>query len=123
MIEGSSLILIVDDADVVRNAFVLGLKTLGYRVQEAHSGDHAWGILSSDDHTIDLVLSDINMPGQLQGTDLAYRILDQQPDVAVILMSNKIPDNLIHTDPPIPFYNKLDDPDLLFHLIATQLSS
>ena len=52
----------------------------------ASSGDQAWKLLSQDTN-VDVVLSDVVMPGKLQGADLARNIQRAKLHLPVILMS------------------------------------
>ena len=62
------------------------LDQLGYRVCPVQSASAAWQLLESGE-AIDLVLTDIVMPGELDGLALAYRIKEEYPDIAVLLTS------------------------------------
>jgi len=62
------------------------LTAAGYEVLVAPSGDQAWKALCND-FEVEVVLSDVVMPGTLQGTDLARKIQKSMPGLPVILMS------------------------------------
>jgi DNA-binding NtrC family response regulator len=63
-------ILIVDDEILVRLLFVDHLEADGYRVLAANDGDEALGILRAND-AVDLLVTDIRMPGHIDGIALA----------------------------------------------------
>ena len=80
------LILVVEDDDLVRKVALERLEVLGYAVIEARSGPEAIERLTSDE-PIDLVFSDIVMPGGMTGHDLARWVLAAKPCVKVLLTS------------------------------------
>jgi CheY-like chemotaxis protein len=79
-------ILVVDDEVSLRQLIVRQLRRDGYYVLEAGYGMEALAVARTSPDPIDLVLSDIRMPGML-GTTLARRLVAEYPDVRVVLMS------------------------------------
>ena len=79
-------ILVVEDDDRVRGLVVHVLEGRGHSVLEARSGDEAARLLSQIEHGIDLLVSDVVMPG-MNGFELMDALRDQNPDVEVLLMS------------------------------------
>ncbi len=79
-------LLVVEDEKLILNSLETMLSGAGYQVLTASSGDQAWKLLSQDSN-VDLVLSDVVMPGKLQGADLARNIQRANLYVPVILMS------------------------------------
>jgi CheY-like chemotaxis protein len=79
-------ILVVEDEILIRLATADFLRANGYRVLEASNADEALAILAAGE-PIELVFSDVNMPGQMDGEDLAEWIKQSFPDVKVILTS------------------------------------
>jgi len=77
-------LLVVEDDPRLREAIVDTLMLKGYEVFEAPNGIEAMAILRS--HTLDLVLSDINMPG-MDGLELLDQIKAQHPWLPVLLMT------------------------------------
>jgi PAS domain S-box-containing protein len=83
---GDETILVVEDAPAVRRYVVRTLEKLGYRVLEAHDGPSA--LLALDGHEpIDLLLTDIVMPGGLLGLELAGEARKRRPGLQVLLMT------------------------------------
>lgn len=80
-------ILLVEDNEAVRRTVRWTLEGAGYTVLEAASGDAAMAMLDDGCGGFDLVLTDVVMPGRLQGPELVHRIRDRRPDVPVIFMS------------------------------------
>lgn len=79
-------VLVAEDDPFLREAIGSSLRAGGFLVVEAESGDHAWAILESGG--IDVLVTDISMPGELDGWSLAERALDIQPGIAVVYMSS-----------------------------------
>lgn len=79
-------ILVVDDEAPVRDYVALTLLDLGYSVLRADSGAAALDLLDRERGGIDLLLTDVMMPG-LTGTDLASLVAERHPEVKVIFMS------------------------------------
>jgi PAS domain S-box-containing protein len=85
------LILVVEDDDDVRQVAVSTLKTLGYGVREAENGQAALSLIDADEE-IELVFSDVSMPGKLTGADLARELRRQRPNLPVLLTSGFVSD-------------------------------
>jgi CheY-like chemotaxis protein len=79
-------VLLVEDDSFLREAIMSGLRSFGFTVMEAESGDHAWPILKTGG--IDVMVTDISMPGALNGWSLAERALAIIPGLAVVYMSS-----------------------------------
>ncbi len=79
-------ILIVEDNPRVRKLSVERVRDLGYQALEADSGDRAYGMLT-EGAQVDLVFSDLVMPGALNGYDLAAKIAAEFPALRVLLTS------------------------------------
>ncbi len=80
------LVLVVEDNDEVREVTLKRLELLGYAVLEARTGPEAIQWLNSDE-PIALVLSDVVMPGNMTGYDVARWVLSTKPHVKVLLTS------------------------------------
>jgi PAS domain S-box-containing protein len=79
-------VLIVEDDDRVRRLTATRLKELGYRVLEANHGAAALAVLA-ETPGVEIVFSDLVMPGGMSGFDLARRVRESHPQVHVILTS------------------------------------
>ncbi len=79
-------ILLVEDNPKVRQISEERLRALGYEIIVANDGDSAWRILNETEN-VDLVFSDIVMPGSLNGHDLASKIRVKFPKIAILLTS------------------------------------
>lgn len=80
------VVLVVEDNPKVRKLSVARLRDLGFKTLEAGSGDEAWRMLAEGIH-VDVVFSDLVMPGDLNGYDLAARIASEFPHIKVLLTS------------------------------------
>ncbi len=81
---GSETILVVEDDQRVKRLTVTRLEGLGYTVLAADNGPAALKILRANDQ-IDLVLSDIVMPGGMTGFEVADQALDINPGLKILL--------------------------------------
>ncbi|WGW06026.1 PAS domain-containing hybrid sensor histidine kinase/response regulator [Tropicibacter oceani] len=79
-------VLVVEDNPLVRSFAVARLRDLGYHTAEASSGDDAYEMLCSGLRA-DLLFSDLVMPGQMNGYDLAKRVRAEFPGLRVLLTS------------------------------------
>jgi CheY-like chemotaxis protein len=83
---GREVILAVDDNADVRAAVVKQLKELGYRVEAAENGETALAKLANEP-SIELLLTDVIMPGGMNGKELARRARQVRPDLKVLFTS------------------------------------
>jgi DNA-binding NtrC family response regulator len=79
-------VLIVDDECELRSMLTLGLSERGYRVLEAESVETAQQLLREQEQ-VDIVISDVRMPGGPDGTELAIWLYRFLPDTILILTS------------------------------------
>jgi CheY-like chemotaxis protein len=100
-------ILVVEDEVLIRLTVSDYLRASGYQVIEASNADEALRLLEAD-ISIDVVFSDVNMPGSLDGFGLAQWIRRERADVKVILASGAARSAKIAGDPceKSPFLRK-----------------
>jgi PAS domain S-box-containing protein len=79
-------ILVVEDDDGVRAYATGALRELGYRVAEASSGKSALALLETATH-FDLLLTDVVMPGDFNGRELAEEAVKRLPGLRVLYMT------------------------------------
>lgn len=79
-------VLLVDDDTLVRHRLVVLLETLGYRVLEAASAEEALDLAERSEQRIDLLLTDVFMPG-LDGFELAVRLRRFLPGARALVMT------------------------------------
>jgi len=94
---GRETVLVAEDEESVRLLTVQSLERHGYRVLAADSGEAALKIASTFDGTIDLLVSDVVMPG-MKGPELAERLRAMRPGVRVLLMSGYAADVVTPND-------------------------
>jgi CheY-like chemotaxis protein len=90
---GRGLVLLVEDEDPVRRLVAETLRRTGYRVIEATSGAEAEQEFARNDGAVDLLLTDLMMPGE-GGQALARRLRSVQPELKVIFISGHPGDSL-----------------------------
>ncbi len=92
---GGETILVVEDDAAVREIAIALLEDRGYRVLEAEDGPAALKLL--DDHPdIDLLLTDVVMPGGMGGPALAREVLKRRPGIKVLYTSGYTENAIIH---------------------------
>ena len=79
-------ILVVEDNDMVRSYVTAQLESLGYNVLEAENGPAGLAMLESAGH-VDLLFTDVIMPGGMNGRELAERAVERRPDLKVLFTS------------------------------------
>jgi two-component system, cell cycle sensor histidine kinase and response regulator CckA len=83
---GGGTLLLVEDHEQVRTLVHLVLEKQGYAVLAAASGVEALAASAAHDGTIDLMITDLVMPG-MDGKELAGRLRTLRPDVRVLYTS------------------------------------
>jgi two-component system cell cycle sensor histidine kinase/response regulator CckA len=98
---GSETILLVEDEDAVRGLTRRCLESSGYTVLQAASAEEALPIAASHTGRLDLLLTDVIMPGA-SGPELARRLLEKRPGTRVLYVSG-------YTDASMASQGALDD--------------
>ena len=83
-------ILVVEDEILVRWVIAEHLRECGYRVIETGSGDEALDVLRRTGLTVDVVFSDVRMPGAIDGLALAQWVRRERPAIKIVLTSGFI---------------------------------
>ena len=99
------------------------LQNNGYTVLEANSGAQALEILTQNKQSIQLVISDVIMPG-MSGPDMARTIHDEYPAIRFLFISGYPDHHLQHQailDEKIPFLQKPFSPFTLTHKVREVL--
>jgi len=89
---GQGTVLLVEDEAAVRAFSSRALNMRGYTVLEAEDGEDALRVIEEFDGTIDIVVSDVVMPG-LDGPGMVEKIRETMPDLKVIFMSGYAEDS------------------------------
>lgn len=92
---GEETILVVEDDDEVREVAVSMLTELGYRVVKARDAASALVVVDSG-ISIDLIFTDVMMPGALRSPDLARKAKERLPNVAVLFTSGYTQNAIVH---------------------------
>jgi CheY-like chemotaxis protein len=98
---GSERILIAEDDESVRNAVMDMVSELGYAVLKAENAEQALVVLQSG-VAIDLLFTDVIMPGSISTRELARRAEEMQPNIKVLYTSGYTQNAIVHN-------GKLDD--------------
>ncbi len=94
---GRETVLVAEDEDALREMVVNVLRIQGYTVLEAASGVQALEMWKRAHRPIDLLLTDMVMPGGIMGGELAECLLEQSPSLKVIYTSGYSP-GMVGTD-------------------------
>lgn len=92
---GTEKILLVEDDDMVRHFAFAQLRKLGYQVLTASNGTEAMEVLAANED-IDLLFTDIVMPGGFSGKQLADLALAKRPGLAVLYTSGYPENAIVH---------------------------
>jgi len=88
------LLLLVEDEPLLRLAAVRSLLQLGYRVLEASTAAEALQLWEQNPLQVQLLITDMSMPGDMSGLELTRRLQLARPGLPVILMSGYSPELL-----------------------------
>jgi two-component system, cell cycle sensor histidine kinase and response regulator CckA len=91
---GSETILLVEDDDAVRAVTRRALTRFGYSVLPAAGGDEALELAREHPDEIELLLTDIMMPGR-NGVEVAQEIVEVRPHIRVFYMSGYADQDLV----------------------------
>ncbi len=94
-LSGSETVLAVDDDPTMLELVEELLTPMGYQVLSAASGEEALEMMASQERKIDLLLTDVMLPG-IKGQDLAKQLLLSCPDVNVLFMSGYLCPSMAH---------------------------
>lgn len=116
-------VLIVEDEPLVRLAVADSLELAGFRVVEASNGDEAVSLLSRGGPQIDLVFTDVRMPGSVDGFALNAWVKQHRPAIPVFLASGDIgkAHSLDELAPGQPFFPKPYSVDVVISRMKSEL--
>ena len=86
---GQQVVLVVDDEPIIRKNAHAMLADAGFGVLEAVDAAEALAVLA-DHPEVGLLFTDVNMPGRMDGLELARRVHELRPDVHLIITSGKV---------------------------------
>jgi CheY-like chemotaxis protein len=81
-------VLLVEDEGLIAEMICLALEEQGYRVHLFDNARDALEILASDE-AVDILFTDINLPGNMDGSVLAVKAREMRPDLPVIFASGR----------------------------------
>jgi len=93
---GSEVVLVAEDDEAVRETVVAMLSELGYRVLKAKDAQSALSIIESG-MPIDLLFTDVVMPGPLKSTELARKARERMPNLGVLFTSGYTENAVVHS--------------------------
>ncbi len=122
MKNGKAVVLVVEDSAIIRMGAIDLVFSAGYEALEAGDADEAIRILESRDD-IDLVFTDVQMPGTMDGIKLSHYIRDRWPPVKLMVASGAA----ILDESSLPvgctFFSKPYDDHTITDVMAQLLSS
>ena len=95
MRRGTETILVVEDDEAVRETAVSLLRDLGYRVLQAPDARSALSVIESG-VSLDLLFTDVVMPGTMRSPELAAKARQRMPDLAVLFTSGYTENSIVH---------------------------
>jgi PAS domain S-box-containing protein len=101
-LDRQTILVVEDNADVRRVAVSL-LEQLGYRTMEVETASAALDILAAGKH-VDLVFSDVVLPGQADGLALAHTLAERYPHIPVVLTTGYT--RVFEANPEFPVLRK-----------------
>jgi PAS domain S-box-containing protein len=102
--QGETILVLEDDPDV-RSFAVNALQGLGYQVHEAADATAAMQVLEDEADKLDLLLSDVVLPGGVSGPEFVAKARDLFPDLKLVFMSGYAAD--LYTKDKIPGFDEI----------------
>jgi DNA-binding response OmpR family regulator len=115
-----AVVLVVDDESGIRDFLCTYLKSKSFCVLPAASGEAALELWADRRDEIDLVLTDVVMPG-INGKDMADRMKRERPGLKVIFMSGYLPEEIAEETLGSTFFKKPFHPIELLEAIRMAL--
>ncbi|NJD62484.1 MAG: PAS domain S-box protein [Deltaproteobacteria bacterium] len=115
MLHGSETVLVVEDEETVRDLCTMVLEKLGYDVLQASNGKEALAVSMGTDGRIDLLMTDVVMPG-MNGGELATQLVLHRPEMKVLFTSGYTENVIAHhgvMDNEVSFLGKPYSPSAL----------
>ncbi len=121
---GSEKIMVVEDESALRSLIERVLTGVGYEVICFGSADEALIVLEQGRIEVDLLLTDVVLPGVLQGKDLVDMVQVSRPELLVLYMSGYTRDAIVHSgrlDEGVNFLEKPFTPEALARMVREVL--
>jgi CheY-like chemotaxis protein len=116
---GTAVVLVAEDDALVRLCVAEHLRDSGYTVVEACNGDEAIAVFAA--RAVDVVFSDVRMPGATDGAKLALWVRENRPDTHVILSSGYFPKARDEGGNNVVFIPKTYEPETVAKAVRTEL--
>ncbi|MFN3659220.1 MAG: response regulator [Pseudolabrys sp.] len=111
-------VLLVEDEVLISNLVAEQLSESGFEVHEAATADEALRYIESGG-AIDVLVTDVNLPGDIDGRELAARVRAQRPEIPVVYASGRYqPWDIGPLVPRSVFMSKPYDPADVCKLVA-----
>jgi CheY-like chemotaxis protein len=94
-VRGGETILVVEDDPLVRQYVLTQIQSLGYTTLSASNGAEALAVIDSG-KPIDLLFTDVIMPGNMNGRELAEQAASRRPEIRVLFTSGYTENAIIH---------------------------
>jgi CheY-like chemotaxis protein len=123
---GRETVLVVEDEEGVREFTVSVLRLYGYRVLQAHSGVDALEVWLRHSARIDLLLTDMVMPDDMSGPQLAARLRAEKPELPVVFASGysqELANQVFAACPSAQFIHKPYQPRALAKIVREALDA
>lgn len=105
-------VLVVEDEPLLRMGIVDHLEEQGFSVLEAANADEAIAILSNNT-MVQILFTDIDMPGEMDGIRLAEAVRDRWPPVTIVITSGHKRPLLSDLPAGVQFFSKPYNPDTI----------
>ena len=123
---GCETVLLVEDEDMIRDLLNRVLLASGYKVLVAENGTRALQLAQETNETIHLLLTDMIMPGGINGYQLAQKLIELRPGIKTLCMSGYTDRFVLNQNPlekGFQLMQKPFSPDELVHKVREVLSS
>lgn len=91
LLSGEESILVVEDEEPVRTFLTTMLRGQGYTVHAAATANEAFQVWTNTETPFDLLLTDMVLPEEINGRELALRLMDRKPDLKILVFSGYLP--------------------------------
>lgn len=116
----NTVILVVEDEALIRMDVVNQLNEQGYAILEAETGREALEEIANAD-IVNLLFTDIDMPGDLDGVRLAHEVSRSWPEMGIIVTSGMAPPGMGILPKGSRFFSKPYSPELVHAAIREML--
>jgi DNA-binding NtrC family response regulator len=118
---GRETVLVVDDEPIIRMDMAETLRQAGFDVAEASNSDEALRKLNGSGFSPSVLVSDVQMPGSMNGYGLAKHVHGLLPKTAIVIISGVVTPSPGHMPPNATFLAKPVTPERLLRAINDAL--